>query len=122
MDASLPERERLTAAHQLRPYGKTGLTPEVLASLSQLISTSSDEQIRSELCRILRGGSSPEFCQQLMATVRLDGSARVRSEAARSLAPMASDPAVRQTLETALQNEKDGVVKHQLEQALSSRH
>ena len=86
--------------------------------MARLLGFATDDGVRLNICRVLRGADAADFRQQLLTSTTHDPNPSVRQEAAASLRPMASDPVVKQTLAQALKTERNSGVRHELELTL----
>jgi hypothetical protein len=118
VDETARDQKRLNALRHLRYSGESWKDPVIVGSMTRLLGRSQDEGVRMNLCRYLRGADTAEYRQQLLTSTCTDASAGVRREAAQSLRPFASDPAVREILRKALTMERNSGVKEELERTL----
>jgi hypothetical protein len=120
LDETARPEKRVEALRNLRYSGADWKEPVIVGSMTQLMGSSTDDGVRMNICRYLRGAETAEFRQQLLNSSTGDPIAGVRREAVVSLRPMASDPVVQETLKRALATERNAGVKTELELTLQS--
>ena len=116
MQSNLSPEERLAAVEQLRR--QDARSTEVVTSMVNLYASSEDPRIRAEIFNQLEGVNDPALRDPLIIGLAEDPDARVRREAADSLAAFVSDPDVKAWLEYTAANDKDPGVRRQASQSL----
>ena len=122
IDTNLSGPERLQALRTLRgnqlPDGSDARTHNVIVSMLDLYRGSTSSDVRADIFRRLDGVTDPVLRSPLMDALARDTDARVREEAAETLAHYTDDPSVRLALEQALHNDQDSQVREQAEESL----
>ena len=137
LDPLLSARQRLDALLSLETLrgdgvptplarSKEGLSalrdPEVVRGALQLAAAATDDFVRAQVWKKMRGVGSAELIQPLITAARTDSSSNVRAEAVMTLATdFASDPRVRAALEAITHQESRPVVRVLAQSGLSGK-
>jgi HEAT repeats len=111
--------ERLAALRALR--GANGRTSDIVQAMLKLQATEPDANVRADVFRQLSGVTDPITKPHLINGVLKDQDARVREEAAETLAPFWSDPYVQSALRSAAENDPDEKVRKQARESLERK-
>ena len=133
LDASLSDRERLSALRDLSPgrRGRTNryryidgdaeiLSGTVAIAAAQLALNSKDPDVRFEVWREMRGVGDPYLVQPLLHTLANDTDERVRSNAAKTLGDFLDEPGVREALMYAGDNDPSERVRNEIRYSMLS--
>jgi HEAT repeat protein len=111
--------ERLAALRALR--AANGRTNDIVQAMLKLQATSADANVRADVFRQLSGVTDPVMKPHLINGMLKDNDAKVREEAAETLAPFWSDPYVQSALRSAAENDPDEKVRKQALESLEKK-
>jgi cell division protein FtsB len=118
-DGSLAVEDRIEALSRLRML-PTGRTPEVVASMLDLLESGIETAHRADILRHLKGAVPLIQSQRVITLLRSDEQRVVREEAAETLGPLKDDAQVRAALEEAARSDASEEVRRQAKAALES--
>lgn len=122
LDPSKTAAERVSGLRVLRFTAPGERTPEVAASMVELMDRTEDGELRREIVRNLRGVVDTRLRAALLLRVEKDEHAGVREEAAESLMPLAAvDAEVRAALERVSKLDPDERVRRRAAKSLGVR-
>lgn len=113
---ALPD-ERVKALLKLR-MTRDGRSEEVVRSILELLHAAPDPELRADILRHLKKAVPLLFKDSILKVLTSDPSEKVREEAAETLGPLGTDPAVRAALENASKNDPSEKVRKQAERSL----
>jgi hypothetical protein len=123
-NASASEKDRLEALRKLRgarlPDG-TDARLGVVEEMVRLAESSQNENVRADVWRQLSHVTDRSMLSPLLAALQNDASARVREEAAETLADFLPDESVRRALQHAADNDQNPKVRSQAFDSLGAR-
>ncbi|MDQ3622475.1 MAG: HEAT repeat domain-containing protein [Verrucomicrobiota bacterium] len=114
-----PVEDRLAALRSLR--AANARSADVVQAMLKLQVTAADPNVRADVFRQLSGVTDPVMKPHLISGVLKDQDAKVREEAAETLAPFWSDPYVQAALRSAAQNDPDPKVRKQALETLERK-
>ena len=124
-DLAATEAQRLAALRDLRGLKRADGTDARLAVLNDMIllaQTSTDAVARADIWRQLSHVTDSRLKQPLLDALAFDKDAKVREEAAETLADFMPDAAVEAALRSAMQNDASAKVKKQAMDSLAGGH
>ncbi|MEO6708100.1 MAG: hypothetical protein ABI054_07335 [Planctomycetota bacterium] len=124
-DLAATEAQRLSALRDLRGLKRADGTDARLAVLDDMIllaQTSTDAASRADIWRQLSHVTDSRLKQPLLDALAFDKDAKVREEAAETLADFLPDAVVEAALRSAMQNDASAGVKKQAIESLAGGH